>query len=131
VTRSSDHHPVEPDGPTTAQLEAEVAVQQLVDDKLETLWTLAARVQDLVLGNCDRPSSLATSLSMVVQLLEDQIDTTTAIGIRWGTRSAFVAALLHFLKLKTEVELLGSWRNLDLTEDQADTLWPLVSAASD
>jgi hypothetical protein len=106
-------------------------VQQLVDDKLETLRTLAARVQDLVLGNCDRPSSLATSLSMVVQLLEDQIDTTTAIGIRWGTRSAFVAALLHFLKLKTEVELLGSWRNLDLTEDQADTLWPLVSAASD
>jgi hypothetical protein len=39
--------------------------------------------------------------------------------------------LSHFLELKSELELLGSGRNADLTEDQADALWPLVDAASD
>jgi hypothetical protein len=29
------------------------------------------------------------------------------------------------------LELLGSGRNADLTEDQTDALWPLVSVASD
>jgi hypothetical protein len=42
-----------------------------------------------------------------------------------------VAASSHFLELKTELELLGSGRNVDLTEDQVDSLWPLVSVASD
>jgi hypothetical protein len=31
-----------------------------------------------------------------------------------------VAALSHFLDLKTELELLGSEHNADLTENQAD-----------
>jgi hypothetical protein len=29
---------------------------------------------------------------------------------------------LHFLELKTELGLLGSGRNVDLTEDEADAL---------
>jgi hypothetical protein len=33
-----------------------------------------------------------------------------------------VAALLHFLKLKTKQELLGSGHNADLIEDQVDAL---------
>jgi hypothetical protein len=39
-----------------------------------------------------------------------------------GTRSALVAALLHFLELKSKLELLGSGRNADLIDDQADAL---------
>jgi hypothetical protein len=42
-----------------------------------------------------------------------------------------VATLSHFLELKFELELLGFGQNADLTDDQADALWPLKSAASD
>jgi hypothetical protein len=42
-----------------------------------------------------------------------------------------VVALSHFPELKNELELLGSGRYADLTEDQADALWPLVSVALD
>jgi hypothetical protein len=68
---------------------------------------------------------------MVAELLEGWIDTTAANGVCWGTRSALVVVLSYFLELKTELELLGSGHNADLTEDQADALWPLVSVASD
>jgi hypothetical protein len=36
-----------------------------------------------------------------------------------------------FLELKSELELLGSERNADLTNDQVDAFWPLLSVASD
>jgi hypothetical protein len=39
-----------------------------------------------------------------------------------------VAALSHFSELKSELE---SGHKADLTEDQADALWPLVDVASD
>jgi hypothetical protein len=39
--------------------------------------------------------------------------------------------VLHFLDLKFELELLGSRRNADLTEDEADTIWTQVRMASD
>jgi hypothetical protein len=42
-----------------------------------------------------------------------------------------VATLSHFLELKSELELHGFGQNADLTDDQADALWPLESAASD
>jgi hypothetical protein len=42
-----------------------------------------------------------------------------------------VAALLHFLELKTKLGLLGSRCNVNLAEDEADVLWAQVSAASD
>jgi hypothetical protein len=41
-----------------------------------------------------------------------------------------VAGFSHFLELKSELELLGSERNADLIEDQANALWPLVDVAS-
>jgi hypothetical protein len=47
------------------QLEAALAEQCQVDTELVALWTSAALVQDLVLGDVDVPSSLATSRSMV------------------------------------------------------------------
>jgi hypothetical protein len=46
-------------------------------------------------------------------------------------RSALVAALSQFPELKSELELLGFGRNTNLTDNQADALWPLGSAASD
>jgi hypothetical protein len=75
------------------------------------------------LGNVNGPSSLAASLFTWVVSLEDPIDTAAANGVCWGgTRSALVAALLHFLELKSKLELLGSGRNADLIDDQADAL---------
>jgi hypothetical protein len=51
--------------------------------------------------------------------------------VRWGTRSALVAALSHFPELKSELEFLGFGQNVDLSDDQVDDLTPLVSVASD
>jgi hypothetical protein len=48
-----------------------------------------------------------------------------------GTRTALVAALSHFLELKSELEMLGSRSNANLTEDQAYALWTWVRVASD
>jgi hypothetical protein len=36
-----------------------------------------------------------------------------------------------FLELKSELELLGSGRNMDMIEDEEDALWTQVHAASD
>jgi hypothetical protein len=84
---------------------------------------LAARIRDLVLGNVDGPSSLAVSLSLVEELLEGGIDTVATNGVCWGgTQSVSAAALLHFLELKTKLELLEFEQNADLTKDQADDL---------
>jgi hypothetical protein len=52
-----------------------------VDIELEVLWTLAACIRDLVLGNDDGPSSLVASLSMVAELLEGRIDTAATNGV--------------------------------------------------
>jgi hypothetical protein len=62
------------------RLEAELTARRQVNAELEALRTSAARVQDLVLDNIDGPSSLAMSLSMVAELLEGQINVTSANG---------------------------------------------------
>jgi hypothetical protein len=79
-----------------------------VDAEPGALWTLVARVRDMVLGNADGSSSLAACLSMVAELLEGRIDITVANGVHQGTRSVLVAALSHFPELKSELDLLGS-----------------------
>jgi hypothetical protein len=98
---------------------------------LEALWTSAARVQDFMLDSADMPSSLAASMYTVVELLKGRIDAAAANGVRWGAHSALVAGVSHFPKLNSELEFLGSGRNADLTEDEADALWTRVRAASD
>jgi hypothetical protein len=77
---------------------------------------------DLVLGNVNELCSLAASLSSVVELLEGRVNTTANNGVQWGTQFALVAGLLHFLELETELELLGSGCNADLTDDQVDAV---------
>jgi hypothetical protein len=55
-------------------------------------------------------------------------------GRQWsllGAGSVLVATLSHFLELKSELELLGSRQNAHLTNDQASSLWPLLSVTSD
>jgi hypothetical protein len=42
-----------------------------------------------------------------------------------------VTALSHFPELKSKLELLGSRSNADLTDDQVDALWSMVSVALD
>jgi hypothetical protein len=41
------------------------------------------------------------------------------------------AALSHFSELGTELELLGSRRNMNLMEDQVDAVWTQVHQAMD
>jgi hypothetical protein len=84
-----------------------------------------------MVGSADEPSSLAASMSTVTELLEGQIDVVASNGVYWGSHSALVAAVLHFPELKTELEVLGSERSLNLIEDEADALWIRVHAASD
>jgi hypothetical protein len=71
------------------------------------------------------------SLPIVVEEVEGRINTTATNGVRLGTRFTLVAALSHFLELKSELELLRFGQNADLSDDQMDALWPLVSVASD
>jgi hypothetical protein len=61
-------------------------------------------------------------MSTAVELLEGCNDAATTNGVHWGSRSVLVVAVSHFLELKTELELLGSRCNADLTEDKADAL---------
>jgi hypothetical protein len=99
------------------QLREELAAQweAEVEAELEALRSSAARVQDLVLGSVDGSSSLVTSMSVVAEQLEGRIDIVAANGFRWGSRSALVAAVLHFRELDADLEVLGSRRNVVLT----------------
>jgi hypothetical protein len=54
-----------------------------------------------------------------------------ANGVWWATQSALVVVLSHFSEVELELVLLGSGRDADLSDDRVDTLWPLVSVASD
>jgi hypothetical protein len=89
---------------------------------MEALRSSSTRVWDLVLERPNETSSLVASLSSVVELIEDCIDSAVINGVRWGTRSVLAAALLHFLELGTELELLGSGHNVDLMVGQVDAL---------
>jgi hypothetical protein len=53
------------------------------------------------------------------------------MGVHWGTHSALAAALSYFPELGTKLELLGSGYNIDLIEDQMDTLWAQARSTSD
>jgi hypothetical protein len=112
------------------QLRAELATHREANAELEALRTLATLIRDLVLDNIDGSSSLVASLSMVIELLEHQINTTAANRVFWRTRSALVVAMWHFSELKSELELLRFRRNADLIEDQAESLWTRVRVAS-
>jgi hypothetical protein len=68
---------------------------------------------------------------MTTELVKDRVDAAAANRVRWGTRSTLVAALLHLLELETDLELLRSGCNMDLTEDHVDALWTRMRPTSD
>jgi hypothetical protein len=70
-------------------------------------------------------------MSTTVELLDGRIDAATVNEVCRESRSALVAAVLHFPELKPELELLESECNADLTEDEADALWTRVCKTSD
>jgi hypothetical protein len=84
----------------TGQRGVELAARWEADPELEALRTSVTRVRDLVLDRVDEPSSLATSLSRAVELLEGWVDAAAANGVYWGTCSTLVATLSHFPKLE-------------------------------
>jgi hypothetical protein len=112
------------------QLRVELAAQQEADAELEALRTAATRVLELVPDNVNGSSSLAASMSAVVELLEDRIDATATNNVYWVSHFVLVTAMSHFLELKSELVLLGSRRNADLTEVEADALRTQVHTAS-
>jgi hypothetical protein len=63
------------------RLEVELADQRQVDAKLEALWTSTTLVQDLGLGDINRPSSLTACLSMAAESFKGRIDTVAASGV--------------------------------------------------
>jgi hypothetical protein len=103
-------------------LDVELTTWQPVDAELEALRISNAWVHDLVLDNIYGPSSPAAPLSMVAELLKGRIDVAATNEVRWGTWCTLVVVLSKILELKSEVEVLGSGRNADLMEDQADAL---------
>jgi hypothetical protein len=102
-----------------------------VEAELEALRSSAAQVQDLVLGDASVSSLLATSLSAVAVRLEGWIDAVATNRVRWGSCSAFVTAVSHFLELATDLEVLGYGRNAGIAEDEVDALWSQVREAAD
>jgi hypothetical protein len=56
-----------------------------------------------VLGDIDGSSSLATSMSMVVEWLEGRIDAVDANGVHWGSCSVLVADVSHFPELDADL----------------------------
>jgi hypothetical protein len=75
----------------------ELVARREVDAELEALLTAVARVRDLVLDNTDGLSSMAAFVSAVVELLKGRINTAATNGVRWGSHSALVAIVPHFL----------------------------------
>jgi hypothetical protein len=53
---------------------------------------LATRIWDLVLDGADELSSLAASLSSVVEPLEGHVNSLVTTEVYWGIRSLLVAA---------------------------------------
>jgi hypothetical protein len=66
-----------------------------------------------------------------VELLKGRIDAVAANEVHWGSHSALVATVSHFLELRMELEVLGSERSADMIEDDADALWTRVRVPSD
>jgi hypothetical protein len=100
-----------------------LATRREAEVELEALRSSAARVWDLVLSGADGSSLLATSLSTVVELLKTQIDATSANGVCWGSRTALVATVSHFLELHADLEVLRSRHSAGMIEDEVDALW--------
>jgi hypothetical protein len=98
---------------------------------LEALQSSTTRVWGLVLGDADGSSTQVTSMSMVAELLEGQIDTAVANGVRWGSSSTLVAAVSHFSELNVDLEVLKSGCSTGLTEDEVDALWSQVRTTAD
>jgi hypothetical protein len=75
------------------QLGAELATQREADAELEALQTLVVRLQDWVLESADRPSSLASSMSTTVELLEGRINIESANRVLLGSCSTLVTTV--------------------------------------
>jgi hypothetical protein len=98
---------------------------------LEAPRSLLAWARGLLLDDIDGPPSLAASMSTVAEHFESWIDAIATNRVRWGSRSALVIAVSHFLELDVELEVLGFRRNMGLIEDEVDALWSRVHAAVD
>jgi hypothetical protein len=112
------------------RLKVEQATRQ-AEAELEDLWSSAARVRDLVLGDVGGSSLMATSLSAITEQLEGRIDAAATNMVRWGSRSALLAVVSDFPELDADLEVLGSKCNAGQTEDEVNALWSQVRAAAD
>jgi hypothetical protein len=82
-------------------------------------------------GDVSGSSSLAMSMSRVVNQLKRWIHAVTANGVHWGSHSALVAIVSHFSELDADLVVLESGHNAGLTEGEVENLWSRVRAATD
>jgi hypothetical protein len=125
--RLADHLTEDVGQPQVMQLD-----HQEADIEQMALWSSATLVWDLVLKGSDGTSSLVASLSSAADLINGRIDAMTTNGVCLeGARLALTAILSHFPELETELDLLGSGRNVDLIESKLDALWTQTCQASE
>jgi hypothetical protein len=106
--------------PLVACLEEAAELFWVMEDEHQALWSLATRVQDLVVEGFGEALSLAPELSMTADLIEGHVDVVAANGVLWGAWLVLTTILSLFPKLELELELLGSGYNIDLTRDEMD-----------
>jgi hypothetical protein len=78
------------------RLRVELDARWEAEAKLDALQSSMVWFRGLVLGDADRSSTQVMSMSMVAKLLEGQIDTAAANGVRWGSRSTLVFVVSHY-----------------------------------
>jgi hypothetical protein len=113
------------------RLKVEQATQREAEEELEDLRSSVVWVQNLVLGDVSKLSLTVLSMAVVTEQLDDRIDAAAANRVCWGSHSTLVAAVLHFPDLGTDLEVLGTERNMGLKEDEVNALWSRVHAAAD
>jgi hypothetical protein len=69
-----------------------------------------------------RDVPLVASLSSTAKLIEGRVNVAATNGVCCGARLVLTAALSHFPKLETKLELLESECNADLTKGQLDAI---------
>jgi hypothetical protein len=87
------------------------------------LQSLATRVRGPLLEWSDEKPPLAVVLYLSTELIEGRVNAVAINRVQWGARLALTAVLSHFTKLESELELLWSGYNIDLTDGEMEILW--------
>jgi hypothetical protein len=96
-----------PNGRTylVAHTEEAAGKLQVMQDELQTLWSSATRIRDLVLERSDETPSLTVALSLIMERIEGRIDAAATNVVHWRAWLVLTVVLSHFAELELELEL--------------------------